>query len=72
MKPRIRIISDPEQVYASGQEMPASQLLDEYIEAVNVDENGREQIEWLRSVPIESAMEHIAAMWGLNVEFIKQ
>lgn len=65
MESRIRIISDPEQVYASGQEMPASQLLDEYIEVANDDE------EWLRSVPIESAMEFIATMWGLNVEFIK-
>lgn len=66
----IKIINDPEQVYKPNQIMPASQLLEEYIEAINVDENGREQIKWLKSVPVKSAIEHIAVMWGLDVEFI--
>lgn len=66
----IKIINDPEQVYKPNQIMPASQLLDEYIEAINVDENGMEQINWLKSVPIKSAINHIADMWGLDVEFI--
>lgn len=66
----IKIINDPEQVYKPNQIMSASQLLDEYIEAINVDENGREQIKWLKSVPLKSAISHIAVMWGLDVEFI--
>lgn len=66
----IKIINDPEQGYNHNQIMPASQLLEEYIEAVNVDENGKEQTKWLKSVPVKSAINHIAEMWGLDVEFI--
>ena len=33
----IKIINDPEQMYKPNQTMPASQLLEEYIEAINVD-----------------------------------
>jgi hypothetical protein len=66
----IKIVNDPEQVYKPNETMPASQLLDEYIEAINVDENGREQTKWLKSVPIKSAINHIAVMWGLDIEFI--
>jgi hypothetical protein len=66
----IKIVSDPEQVYKPNQTMPASQLLEDYIEAINMDENGREQTKWLKSVPAKSAINHIAEMWGLDVEFI--
>ena len=65
---KIRILSDMGEVYDPGTEMDAQTLINDYIEAVDVDENGHDISEWLRSVNETSALQFIHEMWGIDYE----
>jgi hypothetical protein len=65
---KIRILSDMGEVYDPGTEMEASQLINDYIEAVDIDEAGHDCTKWLNSVSQKSALEFIHTMWGIDYE----
>lgn len=65
----VRILHDPESVYADNQVMSARELIDDFIEGLNEsDENDKDTIEWLNKASEKSAVELIAALWDLSVE----
>lgn len=63
----IRILHDPESVYADNQVMSAKELINDFIEGLNENED-KDTIEWLNKVSEKSAIELIASLWDLSVE----
>lgn len=65
----IRILHDPESVYADNQIMGAKELINDFIEGLNEgDENDKDTIEWLNKASEKSAIQLIASLWDLSVE----
>ena len=65
----IRILHDPESVYADNQVMSANELINDFIEGLNEnEENDKDTIKWLNKVSEKSAIELIASLWDLSVE----
>lgn len=65
----IRILHDPESVYADNQVMSAKELINDFIEGLNEnEENDKDTIKWLNKVSEKSAIELIASLWDLSVE----
>ena len=65
----IRILHDPESVYADNQVMSATELINDFIEGLNEnEENDKDTIKWLNKVSEKSAIELIASLWDLSVE----
>ena len=60
----IRILHDPESVYADNQVMSAKELINDFIEGLN----DKDTIKWLNKVSEKSAIELIASLWDLSVE----
>lgn len=65
----IKILHDPDSVYADNQVMTAKELINDFAEGLNEsDENDKDTIEWLNKASEKSAVELIAALWDLSVE----
>ena len=65
----IRILHDPESVYADNQVMSAKELINDFIEGLNEnEENDKDTIKWLNKVSEKSAIELIASLWELSGE----
>lgn len=65
----VRILHDPESVYADNQVMTARELINDFIEGLNEsDENDRDTIEWLNNASEKSAIQLIASLWDLSLE----
>lgn len=65
----IRILHDPESVYADNQVMSTKELINDFIEGLNEnEENDKDTIKWLNKVSEKSAIELIASLWDLSVE----
>jgi hypothetical protein len=67
----IRILHDSESVYADNQIMTAKELINDFIDGLNKnEENDKDTIEWLNKVSEKSAIELIASIWDLSVEMV--
>jgi hypothetical protein len=67
----IRILHDSESVYADNQIMTAKELINDFIDGLNEnEENDKDTIEWLNKVSEKSAIELIASIWDLSVEMV--
>ena len=65
----IRILHDPESVYADNQVMSPKELINDFIEGLNEnEENDKDTIKWLNKVSEKSAIELITSLWDLSVE----
>lgn len=65
----IKILHDPDSVYADNQVMTARELINDFAEGLNEsDENDKDTIEWLNKASEKSAVELIAALCDLSVE----
>lgn len=69
---KIRILNDPESVYADNQVMSAKELINDFIEGLNInDENDKDTIEWLNKVSETSAVNLIGSLWDLSIEMLE-
>ena len=65
----IRILHDPESVYADNQVMSAKELINDFIEGLNEnEENDKDTIKWLNKVSEKSAIELIGSDTLVDLE----
>lgn len=69
VKYEVEIISDSENVYESGEQMAASDLIDDFC---GVSPHDLDDVSsWLRSIPIPEAIKYIAEAWGIEYKLHK-
>ena len=69
---KIRILDDPELVYADNQVMSAKELINDFIEGLNINnENDKDTIEWLNKASETSAINLIGSLWDLSIEILE-
>lgn len=69
---KIRILNDPESVYADNQVMSAKELINDFIEGLNINnENDKDTIEWLNKASETSAVNLIGSLWDLSIEMLE-
>ena len=64
---KVEITYDKGKVYDSGTIMQAEDLLNEFIDCILEDFALKD---WLKSLPIKSALDYIAYEWGLRYKFV--
>ena len=69
MKVKINFDPDGAYGYPKGETLEASQLVEDYIDCLNEVEDA-DTILFLRSQPIERAVDFVADMWKLDYDFI--
>lgn len=69
---KIRILNDLESVYADNQVMSAKELINDFIEGLNINnENDKDTIEWLNKASETSAINLIGSLWDLSIEILE-
>lgn len=69
IKYEVEIISDSEDVYKPGEQIAASDLIDDYcgVNPIDLDDDSSR----LRSIPIPEAIKYIAEAWGIEYKLHK-
>lgn len=67
---KVKINFDPDGVYGypKGETIEANQLVEDYIDCLNEVEDA-DTISFLKSQPIEKAVDFVADMWELDYDF---
>lgn len=65
---KVKILRDPEHTYKDNEILEASELIESFIEGLTDNKDDTETKEWLGKASQKSAVELVAAMWGLSIE----